>query len=182
MSNSLNQISTRIRTKNTKNDVYYTPETLAIKQIESCREFSEEKDVWYDPFFGGGVYYNNYPTENKVWTEIAKGKDFFSYTGPADIIVSNPPYSMIDPVLHKSISFNPKIISYLLHNYHMLPKRMCLMADNGYYPVKICYVKIHQWFGVSVIITFKRKEQRDPIPKCVVEWDKTIYRFVEPSN
>ena len=178
---SIPNISNRIKTRNVKNDVFYTPKDLAIKQINSCLEYVNQNDTWFDPFFGGGVYYDNFPTTNKVWTEISKDRDFFTYTGTCDIICSNPPYSMIEPVLQKSINLKPKIISYLLHNYHISPKRMSVLAENGYYPVHICYVRIVQWFGISVICSFKKIEANQDIPKCKVEWDTTIYKFIDTT-
>ena len=56
------------------NDIIYTPENIAKKCISKIPY--SENDSWCDPCFGKGVFYNNFPTENKEWFEIQKGKDF----------------------------------------------------------------------------------------------------------
>ena len=79
--------------------------------------------VWYDPFKNSGSYYNQFPSDNKKWSEILENKDFFDFNEEVDVIVSNPPYSMIDKVLEKSVSLKPMIISYLLGINNLTAKK-----------------------------------------------------------
>ena len=50
-----------------------------------------DDEVWFDPFRGKGVYYDNFPAANKKeWCEIEDGKDFFEFNGKVDVICSQP--------------------------------------------------------------------------------------------
>ena len=54
------------------------PTELAKKHIEMI-EYNDN-DIWYDPFKNSGNYYNNFPNDNKLWSEILDGKDFFDFS------------------------------------------------------------------------------------------------------
>jgi hypothetical protein len=164
-----NNIATNIKGRETARDVFYTPPSLAKMHIDKTKEYSEPNDIWFDPFKGKGVYYDNYPTENKVWTEISEGRDFFAFTGACDVICSNPPYSIINEVLEQSIKLQPRIISLLIGSYHFSPKRLEILENSGYGCIKVVLMKVHDWFGVSTICIFKKGA------KSVVDFDRTIY-------
>jgi hypothetical protein len=34
---------------------------------------TNDDDIWYDPFKNDGSYYNQFPTDNKIWAEILEG-------------------------------------------------------------------------------------------------------------
>ena len=82
------KISRKIKQRDKANDVFITPVELAIKHIKLI-EYDKD-DIWYDPFKNSGNYYNNFPNENKVWSEILEGNDFFEFNNKVDIICSNP--------------------------------------------------------------------------------------------
>lgn len=83
------------------NDEIYTPEPIAKWIIEQLP--IKDTDTLYDPFKGGGVFYNNFPTANtKHWSEIKEGKDFFDFHTKVDWIISNPPYSQYTEVMKHS--------------------------------------------------------------------------------
>ena len=70
------------KSKKRKNDVMYTPVDLAIQSINTIP--IEPKDVLYDPWRGGGVFYDNFPEENnKFYSEISEGIDFFGVINSA---------------------------------------------------------------------------------------------------
>jgi hypothetical protein len=92
----MSETSRAIKQRENPNDVFITPLPLALHQIKMI-EF-QPHDIWFDPFKNNGSYYNQFPTENKVWTEILDGKDFFQFNESVDIICSNPPYLGILPV------------------------------------------------------------------------------------
>jgi hypothetical protein len=146
--------STKIKNREKPNDVFYTPINLVNKHISMIDYI--ESDIWYDPFYGEGAYYNNFPTVNKIWTEISKGKDFFSFTEKCDIICSNPPYSILDDVLKKSVELNPKCISYLIAMHNLTPTRIEYMNNNGYYLNKLHMMKVRGWYGFSCIVVFQK--------------------------
>ena len=158
-----------IKKKTKPNDIFLTPIALAKKHIDMV-EYKQD-DIWYDPFKNTGNYYNNYPTENKDWSEIIDGKDFFEYDKPVDIICSNPPYSMINQVLEKSIQLNPKIITYLIGMGNLTTKRIEVMNNAGYGLTKIRMLKVHNWYGMSFIVYFEKQEK---IKNCI-EFDRTIF-------
>jgi hypothetical protein len=147
-------ISHSIQSRTTPNDVFYTPESAVIKHLSLIHH--NPTDKWLDPFLGQGAYYDRFPTENKDWTEISKGRDFFDYTGHADIICSNPPYSMIDLVLEKSVQVKPRIISYLIGQGNLTPKRIAYMNQQGYGLTHIHMLKIFKWYGISYIVVFEK--------------------------
>ena len=112
----------KIKKRSKPNDVFITPLELAKKHIETIDY--QESEVWYDPFKNSGNYYNNFPNDRKEWSEILEGRDFFTFDKDVDIICSNPPYSMIDKVLEKSIELKPRVISYLIGVNNLTTKRI----------------------------------------------------------
>ena len=169
---SISQKNHSIKHRTTANDVFITPVELCKIQIEMI-EYKEE-DKWLDPFKNTGNYYNNYPTTNKDWTEILENKDFFEYKEPCDIICSNPPYSCIDKVLEHSVKLQPRIISYLLLEGKMTPKRMEFMNTHGYSLSSMYMCKVFSWYGMAVAYTFTKSEEPDNI--CYVEYDRIVHR------
>lgn len=161
-------ISHTITARTTPNDVFYTPHAAVTKHLSLIRHIPTDK--WYDPFYGEGAYYNLFPTENKDWSEIAKGRDFFDYTAPVDIICSNPPYSMIDLVLEKSVQLQPRIISYLIGQGNLTPRRIEYMNQHGYGLTHLHMMKIYKWYGISYVVVFERDSEN-----CVT-YDRTVYK------
>ena len=92
------------------NDKIYTLELLAKKIIKM---FPLSGKV-LDPFKGGGAFYNNLPTHTENdWCEIDDGKDFFKWETNVDWIISNPPYSIYDEIMTKSMEIAENIV-YLI--------------------------------------------------------------------
>jgi len=146
--------STKIKTREVANDVFYTPIGAVNSHIRLID--SKPDDKWFEPFYGGGAYFNAFPTDNKDWTEIAMGKDFFDYDKPCDIICSNPPYSILNKVLQKSVDLKPRVISYLIGQHNLTTKRIEFMNSCGYYLKKLHLLKIYDWYGLSMIVVFER--------------------------
>jgi len=157
----------KIKKRSKGNDVFLTPIALAKKHIDIIEY--EDSDIWYDPFKNSGNYYNQYPNDNKEWSEILEGKDFFEFDKKVDIICSNPPYSMINKVLEKSINLNPRIISYLIGVNNLTTKRIENMNKAGYGLKKMVMLKVHDWFGMSFIVVFEKG-----CDNCF-DIDRTIY-------
>jgi hypothetical protein len=155
--------------RTTANDVFITPIPLVKKQIEMIQHY--EADRWLDAFYGTGNYYNQFPTDNKDFCEIAEPyeKDFLTYEGDVDIICSNPPYSIINPILKKCVELKPRVISLLIGQGNLTTKRIEFMNDNGYGLAKLRMLKVHQWYGFSYIVQFEKDKEN------VIEIDRTIY-------
>jgi hypothetical protein len=172
------ETSHKIKHRTKANDVIYTPLLVAQTHIKSID--SKPEEVWYDPFKGKGVYYNNFPTPNKVWTEISEGKDFFTFEGKVDIICSNPPYSCMDEVLKKSVELKPRVISFLLLEGKITPKRMEYMSKAGYGLSGMYMCKVFSWYGMAIAYTFTKGAQNEP----KVIYDRIVHRDIkdEPSK
>ena len=149
---------TNIKLRDKPNDKIYTPQSLLKIHLELLTDFVKDGDIVFDAFYGDGRYYNLFPeyfkNNNFDYTEIDLNKDFFLYDKQVDVIISNPPYSMIDKVLEKSIELNPHTISYLIGQHNLTNKRIEFMNGNGYYLVKLHFTKVYQWFGMSAIVVF----------------------------
>jgi hypothetical protein len=163
-------ISHKIKHRTIANDVVYTPELVAQTHIKSLE--TKIGDVWFDPFKGKGVYYNNFPTANKIWTEISEGKDFFTFEGKVDIICSNPPYSNMDDVLKKCVELKPRIISFLLLEGKITPKRMEFINNAGYGLTGMYMCKVFAWYGMAIAYTFTKDKPNE----AKVIYDRIVHR------
>ena len=168
-------INSKIKKRKTANDVFYTPIPLVKIHLELLRQYVGDNELIYDPFFGTGNYYNTYkeyfPSNRFEFSEIELGKDFFNYNTNVDVIVSNPPYSIIDKVFEKSVSLNPHTISYLIGQNNFTCKRVAFMNQHGYFLDKVYFTKVFKWFGMSVICVFTKKSVRN----CI-EYDRTVWK------
>ena len=160
--------SHNIKQRETPNDVFITPLKLAKYNIDMI-EYNED-EIWYDPFKNNGSYYNQFPNENKKWSEILEERDFFTFDEKVDIICSNPPYSMINKVLEKSVDLKPRIISYLIGINNLTAKRLEYMENNGYYITKLHMCKVFKWYGMSVIVVWERDK------KAIISFDRVVWR------
>lgn len=170
-------ISHAIKHRKNPKDVYLTPSAVARTMIASIPAIDGE--CWLDPFRGGGVFYNNYPSNVvKEHTEIAEGLDFFEHTRRPDVIVSNPPYSMIDNVLRKTIELNPRVFCYILLHGAMTPKRMELIERAGYGMTGIYTCKVFAWYGMAQAYTFTFGA-----PNCArITYDRIVHRLTKAEQ
>lgn len=141
--------------RNRKNDVIYTPKPVAMKMIEICNITPDMKVL--DPCYGGGVFYDNLPECDKHWCEIEKGKDFFAETQRYDLIIGNPPYSLWDKWIDKTIQITDKFC-YVFGYLNFTPSRIQRLIDAGWGITHITMVKINYWFGISIIVLFEKNK------------------------
>jgi hypothetical protein len=172
------KISHAIKKRDKPEDVFYTPETLVKEHLDLVKTFLKDENVLIlDPFKGQGAYFNEFnnyfPNCSYEWCEINDNKDFFEYQGNPYAIISNPPYSMIDKVLQKSVSLQPHIISYLVGFGNLTARRMEYMNKNGYELCSMHLTKVFKWYGMSAIITFRKC---GGTPQNVIGFDRTIHR------
>ena len=164
-------ISHKIKNRETPKDVFFTPLTVVKKHISLIE--SQENDVWLDPFAGKLIYYNNFPTNIKDYCEITEGKDFFDYKDEVDVICTNPPYSILDKVLSHSVSLNPRVISYLLLEGKMTPKRIEYLNSKGYSMTGMYMCKVYKWYGMAVAYTFTKGTVEN---KVEFVYDRIVHR------
>lgn len=166
-------ISHAIKHRTTAKDVFYTPLSVVKKHIETID--STPTDKWYDPFAGEHIYYDNFPSDNKDYSEISENKDFFTYNEPVDIICTNPPYSIVDKVLEHSVKLNPRVISYLLLEGKMTPKRIEYLNSKGYSMTGMYMCKVYKWYGMAVAYTFT-KVKGNPRNDLKLVYDRIVHR------
>jgi hypothetical protein len=135
-------------------------------------EYNED-DVWLDPCRNSGNYYNQFPTNNKDWCEILDDKDFFDYHGKVDIVVQNPPYSLMNKWIEKNIRLNPRVISFLIGIGNLTTKRIETLEKAGYGLTKLKMMKVHSWYGMSCIVVFEKNKS------SIIEFDRKRYYFEE---
>lgn len=164
----MNKSCMNVKSRETPNDVFITPLALAKHAIDMV---GTTEGLWIDPFKATGNYYNQFPTDNKVYTEITEDLDFFDFHDPVDVICSNPPYSLMDKVLQHSIDLKPKIINYLIGVNNLTAKRIELMNNNGYFITKIHLTKVYKWFAMSIIIQFE-----NTVTSNLISFDRTIWK------
>ena len=173
------KISHAIKYRKTANDTFYTPTELVNNHLNYIKEYVEDGDVIYDPFFGNGRYYNNFKNHFKnnsfEYTEIEMGLDFFDFNKKIDVICSNAPYSILDKVFEKSIELNPHTISYLIGHINLTPKRIDMMNKAGYYLSKSYITQVHKWYGRTMIVVFTKKCNKNSI-----DFDRKTYYGDDP--
>ena len=156
----------KIKYRQKANDVFITP-TEVVKQHISMIDERYKHDIWLDPFKNTGSYYNNFPeTCQKKWTEILEDKDFFLFNEKVDVICSNPPFSLITPVLKKCIELQPNVIAFIFGALNLTPLRLKLMEDNGYYLTKHHMTRVKNWFGTTLLLVWEKNK-----PPSVLSYD-----------
>ena len=156
---SVSKTGHKIKNSEKPNDVFITPTELSKQHINMIDE-KYKNDIWLDPFKNTGSYYNNFPeTCQKKWTEILEDKDFFLFNEKVDVICSNPPFSMITPVLKKCIELQPSVIAFIFGALNLTPIRLKLMEDNGYYLTTHHMTRVKNWFGCTLLLVWEKNKQ-----------------------
>lgn len=136
--------------KKNKNDDFYTPEKLVKDIIKNINIL--DNDILYDPFYGSGIFFNNFPKNNtKYFSEIKMNNDFFYFNNKVDWIISNPPFSKLTKVFEHTCKIVQKGFGYILLSTAITSKRLKILKDNNFYITKINYFNIPKWFGFPCI-------------------------------
>ena len=170
-------ISHSIKHRENANDVFITPLPLAKKAIDMCVDSMGIGlgHTWFDPFKNSGSYYNQYPEgERKLYTEILEGRDFFKFDGNVDIICSNPPYSLLDKVIEKSIELEPSVINYLIGVGNLTARRIEMLENAGYGLTKLHMCKVFDWYGMSYIVQFELGGD------SIMSYDRQVWKQEKP--
>ena len=165
------QSSHKIKQRSKANDVFITPVEIAKQQIQLHN--INENELWLDPCRNNetGSYFNNFPNGvSKDWCEILEGKDFFEYNKKTDVIVANPPYSIMDKWIKKTLELCPREFSLLIGIGNLTTKRIEMIENCGYGLTKMKMLKIYKWYGMSTIVVFEKNK------KSIIEYDRKVYR------
>ena len=126
-----------IKHRKNSNDVFITPLGLSKLHIDLIDK-KYNTSLWLDPCKNNGSYYDQFPkTCKKDYCEILENKDFFDYDSPVNVIASNPPYSLLDKWIQKSIAVHPDVISYLISQGALTTRRIQLFEKAGYGLIKL---------------------------------------------
>ncbi len=155
------KIGHSIKSRKHANDRIYTPVKVAKMMINMCE--IEKDDKVLDPSRGGGVFYNNLPECHKDGCEVDEGEDLIYYEKDVDIVLGNPPYSLWNKWLNKTIELNPKKICYIFNVGNFTPKRIDNLKKAGYGVKNITLMNIDYWYSFSLLVLFEKGYNSDNI-------------------
>jgi len=93
-------------------DAYYTPASAIEPMLKLLR--LDVVETFVEPCKGGGAIYDRIEVPRKGFCEINEGRDYLeSPVSYADLILTNPPFSLALEFLQKSLS-EAKTVGYLL--------------------------------------------------------------------
>lgn len=140
-------------------DRIFTPENLAKRLIEKIPAL--KGDTWCDPCLGEGVFYNNFPTENKEWYEIDKEKDYLRSLENYDWVVTNIPFSQPKEFIFKMAEHCNKGFGILCLANSMTATRLKMLEGMGLYVDSLTILYVKKWgFGYRTdFYVFTRKSQ-----------------------
>tara|TARA_R110002167_G_scaffold3059_3_gene14795 strand:+ start:1688 stop:2281 length:594 start_codon:yes stop_codon:yes gene_type:complete len=149
------KIMSSIKNRATPNDKIYTP----LKVVDIMLDFCEYKEgqLVLEPARGLGAIYDKLKTP-KEYCEIEEDKDYFDYHNKVDIVITNPPYSILDKFLKHTYTLCDKFC-FLIGSYSLTPKRIEVMNSNGFYITKMLLTQIPSWFQRSYIIVCEKLDQ-----------------------
>ena len=158
MDEKLNQI----RYSEESNDELYTPSSLSLKLISEIE--IEEGQSCYDPFFGTGSFFNNFPPNPKnALTEINLGSDFFKYNVEHDWIISNPPFSQLTKILEHTMKLSRVGFAYIMPSYSLTCSRLKLINQFDFHIEKMIFFKNpKEWIlGFQMIFVIFTKSKNE---------------------
>lgn len=145
--------------KKAKNDVIYTPEPVAKLMISMC-PLVEGQHV-LDPCRGMNiVFFKNFPRSvRRHWDEIEEGKDFFKREEQVDWVIGNPPYSLWDRWIEKTLEITRVGFCYLFGFLNFNEKRLEKITRAGFGITKMHLLSIDWYFGRSMVVVFERNKE-----------------------
>ena len=146
--------------------LHQTPRSLA-KDLVALTPI-QEGEVVLEPFRGEGAFYDCLP-EGSEWCEATRGRDYTSFEGMADWVVSNPPYRLevgdgkrvnalwilldyFSTRVSKGIAFliNDKCLSSLT------PRRLGILAERDLHWTKMVVCSVKKWRGRYYYLVFQK--------------------------
>lgn len=127
-------------------DRIFTPEPIAIRLIKKVPAISS--DSWCDPCYGNGVFFKNFPTQNKVFYEIDMGRDFLLDSKQYDWHVTNIPFSQPKEFIFSMAARSKKGFGILCLANSMTATRLAELERQDFHINSITILYIKSWgFG-----------------------------------
>ena len=127
-------------------DRIFTPPELAKRLISKIPALAD--DSWLDPCYGTGVFFDNFPTNNKDYCEIDMDIDFLKSDKIADWVVTNIPFSKPKEFIFKMADSCKKGFGILCLANSMTATRLKKLEQKGLYLHNITILYVKSWgFG-----------------------------------
>jgi hypothetical protein len=121
---------------------------------------------------GDKAWFNNLQGE-KYECELERGCDFYKWDKQVDWVIGNPPFHESWKFTEKALEIAQKGIAWLVNNQalnsHFTPRRLQLMADNGFTLKSIKVVADARWFGRYYYLIFTKE------PNNFISWNRKTY-------
>jgi len=118
------------------------------------------------------VWYNNLQGE-KYECEIEDGNDFLLWDKKVDWIVGNPPFHIGWEFTGKASKIAQKGFAWLVNNTEMnsllTPRRLSIVAENGFTLKSIKVVADKRWFGRYYYLIFTKENNN------FISWERKTY-------
>jgi hypothetical protein len=109
-------------------DLVMTPEWLALDILNHF----EPSGKYLDPCRGQGAFYNQCKATEKDWCELDEGKDFLTYEGKVDWVITNPPWSKMREFLVKGMEVADNVVYLTTINHYTTKRRMRDIREMGF--------------------------------------------------
>lgn len=127
-------------------DRIFTPKDVAIKLISKIP--ASEGDSWCDPCYGEGVFYNNFPSDNKEFYEIDMNRNYLNCNKKYDWNVTNIPFSKPKEFIFKMAECSLKGFGILCLANSMTATRLMELSKLGFCVDSLTVLYIKSWgFG-----------------------------------
>jgi len=153
----------------------YTPESCVRDLLKLVP--IEKGDVCLDPSSGiNKVWFNNFPTKNKIEVELDDGTDFLNFNQKVDWVLGNPPFTLFIKFLFHSSEIANKGFGFLINHSRLnqvTPKRLDDLKAKGFHLSKIHIFGVKMWFGRYYFLLFTKKPN-DCISFSRINYGNTI--------
>lgn len=140
---------------------HYTKEEM-VKTLLPLIDIKEDDSVLDAGSGLNKVWFKNIKVKNKYECELEEGNDFYKWNKKVDWIIGNPPFSHAKEFLLKASDIAIKGIAFLVNNQcfnsFLLPSRLELLKQKGFYINKIKVVNDKRWFGRYYFVIFTKQE------------------------
>lgn len=126
-----------IKNNCTRNDIVFTPPTLAGQIIAHFKP----NGIILDPSAGDKAFYNHFKNYSHTydWCEISRAKDFYSYEKKVKWCITNPPWSQFRRFLNHAMSISTNVVFLAPVNHFFTKARLRDMRENGFEFKEILY-------------------------------------------